>query len=137
MKKEIIGTGKTVELAIEAALSQLGKSRDEVEVEILELPKKSSFFGLVKGADAKVKVTFSQSKALVAQAFVKSVLDAMGIENQVTVKEDGDNVVLSLDGEDIGAVIGRRGGTLDALQYLTGLVANRVEGNYCRITIGL
>lgn len=71
MKKEIIGTGKTVELAIEAALSQLGKSRDEVEVEILELPKKSSFFGLVKGADAKVKVTFSQSKALVAQAFVK------------------------------------------------------------------
>lgn len=59
----------------------------------------------------------------------------MGIENQVTVKEDGDNVVLSLDGEDIGAVIGRRGGTLDALQYLTGLVANRVEGNYCRITL--
>lgn len=124
MKKEIIGTGKTVELAIQAALEQLEKSRDEVEVEILELPKKASFFGLIKGSEAKVKVTFSQSKAVVAQDFVKRVLDAMGIQNQVAIKEDGDNVVLSLGGEDIGAVIGRRGGTLDALQYLTGLVAN-------------
>lgn len=135
MKKEIIGTGKTVELAIQAALEQLEKSRDEVEVEILELPKKASFFGLIKGSEAKVKVTFSQSKAVVAQDFVKRVLDAMGIQNQVAIKEDGDNVVLSLGGEDIGAVIGRRGGTLDALQYLTGLVANRMEGGYCRITL--
>ena len=89
MKKEIIGTGKTVELAIQAALEQLEKSRDEVEVEILELPKKASFFGLIKGSEAKVKVTFSQSKAVVAQDFVKRVLDAWGFKSKWPLKKTG------------------------------------------------
>ncbi|MGN1051247.1 MAG: RNA-binding cell elongation regulator Jag/EloR, partial [Acutalibacteraceae bacterium] len=54
---------------------------------------------------------------------------------KMTVKEEKDGAEINLEGESIGAVIGRRGDTLDALQYLTGLVANHVDNSYYRITL--
>ncbi len=137
MKQEVVCTGKTVQDAIDAALAELGRTADEVEVEVLELPKKGGLFGLRKGSDARVRVTYDKevTKAEAAQGFVSDVLRAMGIDGSVEVKEEAESIVLSLNGEDIGSIIGRRGGTLDALQYLTGLVANRVDGGYCRITL--
>lgn len=137
MKQEVVCTGKTVQDAIDAALAELGRTADEVEVEVLELPKKGGLFGLRKGSDARVRVTYVKeaTKAEAAQGFVSDVLRAMGIDGSVDVKQEAESIVLSLNGEDIGSIIGRRGGTLDALQYLTGLVANRVDGGYCRITL--
>lgn len=81
------------------------------------------------------KSSYNQAKAEAAKQFVEDVLRAMEIEGSVEIKPVDDGVSLSLCGDDIGAIIGRRGGTLDALQYLTKLVANRAEGNYCRITL--
>ena len=137
MKQEVVCTGKTVQDAIDAALAELGRTADEVEVEVLELPKKGGLFGLRKGTDARVRVTYAKemTKAEAAQGFVSDVLQAMGIDGSVDVKQEAESIVLSLNGEDIGSIIGRRGGTLAALQYLTGLVANRVDGGYCRITL--
>lgn len=71
-----------------------------------------------------------------ARDYVEKVLNAMGIEGiEVTVTENGDSAEINLEGEQVGAVIGRRGETLDALQYLAGLVANHVGNSYYRITI--
>lgn len=134
MIKEQIETGKTVNEAIDAACGKLGCGRDEVQVEILELPKKG-FFGF-KTAPAKVRVYVEYTKAGCAVAYLKDVLGQMGFHSvEIDVKEEGNGAVLTLSGEDLGVVIGRRGETLDALQYLAGLVANKLGGDYFRITL--
>lgn len=89
-----------------------------------------------KKADVKETVSAGNEKLTAATTYLKEVLAAMGIEN-VTIKteEKEDAAVLTLEGEDLGILIGRHGETLDALQYLTSLVCNRVEGSYYRITL--
>jgi len=78
----------------------------------------------------------NENKAEAAVQYIKDVLRAMGAENfSVDVVKDGENLNVTLDGEDLGFVIGRRGETIDAIQYLTGLVVNRIEGDYLRVTI--
>ena len=133
MKKEIVMSGKNVDEAVELACQELGVSRDSVEIEILELPKKA-FFGL-KVTPAKVKVTFEKTKGDLAAEYIDEILKAMGVSAQINVENTEDGALIKLEGDDLGVIIGRRGETLDALQYLASLVANRSEGDYFRITI--
>ena len=112
MNREVIATGRTVDEALDKAYEQLGISRDEAQFEILDLPKKG-FLGL-GASPAKVRVFIEVSKAQCET-------------------ENCANITLSGDG--LGVLIGRRGETLDALQYLAGLVANRLEGDYYRIVV--
>lgn len=132
--KEQIETGKTVEQAISAACEKLGLSTDEVQYEVLEMPKKG-FLGF--GASmARVRVYKEFSKSARAAEFLKEVLAAMGFPNvEIEIKEEEQGALLMLSGEGLGVIIGRRGETLDALQYLSGLVANKMEGEYYRITL--
>ncbi len=69
--------------------------------------------------------------------FVNSVLQKMEIDAKVTGGQLGSSLAIVLEGEHLGAIVGRRGETLDALQYLTTLVANRGEGDYQRITLNI
>lgn len=132
--KEIIKTGRTVDLAIEEACQELGVVRDVVEFEIIDLPKKG-FLGL-KSYPAKVRVFVKEDKAQTAVDYIRNVLTAMGAENfSLESSQEGENLNVTLKGDDLGFVIGRRGETIDAIQYLTGLVINRIEGDYMRITI--
>ncbi len=134
MEKEIIATGKTVDEAYNMALEQLGETGD-VQFEILETPKKG-FLGLGKSSPAKVRVWVNLSKFDQAKGFIKDVLDCMGLEGvRIDAKQDPQGACFSLEGEQMGAVIGRRGETLDAFQYITSLVVNRDEGEFLRITI--
>ena len=132
MATEMIGTGRTTDQAIDSACEQLGVDRELVEFEILELPKKTLF----KTTMAKVKVTYKRSKSQFAEEFLDTVVRQMGFEGtQIETVESENCVTLTLKGEGIGTIIGRRGETLDALQYLTGLVANKADGDYFRVTI--
>ncbi len=136
MIKEAIGVGETEVAAQEDACRQLGVETYEAEFEIIQRAEKK-VLGLFGGCPAKVRAFIKSSPADAAQDFLKSVLDAMGLENiSLTVNENEDGgVTIDLEGEDVGAVIGRRGETLDALQYLTGLVANHVDNAYFKVTI--
>lgn len=139
MIKEAICTGATIEEAREKALAELAAPEDiEVKIEVLEMPVKKTF-GLFGGAPAKVRASYEESPAGKAIDYLKRVLEGMGIPD-VTVKEiceDG-HYRLDLDcGENHGAIIGRRGETLDALQYLTSLVANRGAEEYIRISLNV
>ena len=132
--KEIITTGKTVELAIEDACRQLGVEREKAEFEIIDLPKKG-LFGL-KTYPAKVRVFVKEDKAEMAVEYVTSVLRAMGAQDfTAEANQDGENLNITLKGDDLGFVIGRRGETIDAIQYLASLAVNRLDGDYMRITI--
>lgn len=196
MIKEVIATGKNVEAAIDSGCAQLGLEREDIEFEIIDMPRKG-FLGLtqtparvrvykeypdpveekpVVKAEPKPAFTENKEKAVqpkaaeekkpepaaaepakseeaaekpeekrvydlgakvsVAESYVNDVIRAMNLGDITVSTTVTDNVIsFKLEGDVSGAAIGRRGETLDALQYLTGLVANRLEGDYVRIVI--
>ena len=135
--REAIGTGETVELAREAACKELGVETYDAEFEILSLPTKKTF-GLFGGSPAKVRVYIEDDPAAIAAQYVQDVVSCMGVTGvKVSVQKEEGSAMLNLEGDDIGFVIGHRGETLDALQYLAGLVANHVGGSYYRVAIDI
>ena len=194
MVREVIVSDKTVEAAIEQGCRQLQKERDDVEYEILEMPKKG-LFGKIK-SEAKVRVylveeedilasvmekpapkvkkekpqrepqpqkpaqpvkqhtekadvaqkpaaekkaispEISAKKLEAAQQYIRDILAAMDIhEVEQVVEQSPEGATITLKGADLGVIIGRRGETLDALQYLVSLCCNKLGGDYYRITV--
>ncbi|MDR3551778.1 MAG: RNA-binding cell elongation regulator Jag/EloR [Clostridia bacterium] len=135
MRREVVSTGHSVEDAIEAACVQLGKNREEIEFEIIELPTKR-ILGILGASSAKVRVYVDETVEERAITFLKDILAKMGLAGVIVESyEKNEGIVLDLAGEGMGAIIGHRGETLDALQYLVSLVANKGEQDYCRITL--
>lgn len=135
MKREVVATGKTVEDAINKACEMLGAQREDVEIDILELPTKR-LLGLLGAQDAKVKVSIEESCDDIAETYLKTILDNMNLSDVEIEKSENENgITFDLKGEDPGLIIGHRGETLDALQYLVSLVANRDAKEYKRITL--
>ena len=75
------------------------------------------------------------AKEQLAKQYVLDIITAMGLANDVEAVREDDGICVKIAGKGLGVMIGRRGETLDAIQYLTGLVVNRLEGDYVRITI--
>ena len=136
MIKEVIGKGETLESALADAKSQLGLTEtDEVEFEVVQRPEKK-VLGIFGGKLAEVKISINSSPADIAEDFIKNVIVAMGLKDiTVNVEKTEDSASFDIEGEDVGFVIGRRGETLDALQYLTSLVANHVDNNYFKVSV--
>lgn len=180
--REVITMGRTVEEATERACIELNLTRDEISVEILEMPQKKLF----KTIPAKVKAMAdgfvlplklpkeeapilkeeapvpaikltpaikpkekpqekpqetaqpmtgeTEEKAKLAVAFLIDICAKMGIKDvSIRAESNGEIILLKADGADVGALIGRRGETMEALSYLCSLVANRDGGDYAKI----
>lgn len=127
MKQEITVTGKTIEEALKKAAEQLGVDADGVSYEVIDLPKKG-FLGFGE-VPAKIKVTLNGSDAeSAAVGFIETVIKDMNLNASVELsgeeRSNGDKII-NIVGEDAGVLIGYHGDTLDALQYLVNLVANK------------
>jgi len=132
---KITVTGKTVEEAIEAGLSKLQVSRDRVDVVILEQPSKG-LFGLLGSKEAKVELTVKPDVVDEAVQFLQEIAASMKMDIHVERQETPDGIVLQLSSkDDIGILIGRRGQTLDALQYLVNVVTHRTGNTNTRIIL--
>ncbi|MBZ4687624.1 MAG: spoIIIJ-associated protein [Clostridia bacterium] len=128
-------TGKTVEDAISNALEQLGVGRDDVEIEVLEEPNKG-FLGLIGHKDARVKVTEKENPAKICFDFLKETCRLMGINVEIEYSQDADGYLkFNINADNPGLLIGRRGETLDSLQYLTNLVVNKKVKDKCKIIL--
>ena len=141
MIKEAIGTGATLEEAKEAALKELNAPEEaDVKYEVLERPK-SKVLGIFGGSPAKVKAFYEYEDDPFAKAkdYILNILKNLGIEEaEISVEADEEDVRFSIEcGDDYGSVIGRRGETLDAIQYLTRLVINRGSEDYKRVSINV
>lgn len=137
MIREAIATGATVEEAKEAACKELGVETfdDNIEFEILEMQSKK-VLGLFGGKPAKVKVTIKQNAAEAVEDFIRNIIRNMDLNDISLETSEEDNVItIDIEGEDVGFIIGRRGETLDALQYLACLAANRIDSSYKRVVI--
>ncbi|WP_339060752.1 RNA-binding cell elongation regulator Jag/EloR [Tepidibacillus marianensis] len=144
--EKIIATGKTVEEAINSALRQLNTTEEKVNVKVIVQPGKR-LFGLIGRKNAVVEVSFISEKKTdktvepepmhqhetgmakdpieEAKQFLSNVFKTMKISVRIEVDHKEDQIVFNFIGKDLGILIGRRGQTLDSLQYLTNIVANR------------
>ncbi|MDA8442517.1 MAG: protein jag [Peptococcaceae bacterium] len=133
--KTVIKTGKSIEEAIEFALLELGVKQDQVEVEVLEEPGKRSIFGLFAGKPAKVSVKYQDDPTEMASTFLEKVCGAMGVVAKFEKSQTPSGFMINITGPDLGILIGRRGDTLDALQYLINLAVQRHFSERTRIII--
>ncbi len=133
--KYIEAKGDTLDAAIESALQQLGMTRDQVSVEVLQKPK-AGFLGIGK-EPAIVRVSYEVSPAGRAVEFLEGLLVRFGTPASIETEEDPAErtIRLNLVGENMNAVIGHHGDTLDAIQYLTNIVTNSKEEPRWRVTV--
>lgn len=132
--KQVTATGQTVEEAVESALAQLNTTKDKVEIDIIDEGKKG-FLGIFGSREAIVKVTLQPDPIEEATNFLKNVIEKMGVNSDIKIVRDGKLVTFHLSGEKIALLIGKRGQTLNSLQYLTQLVANRYSKQYLTIML--
>ena len=112
-------------------------------------PKKPEIKKEVKSAEAKIEEASKEEVKVLAPEvlerkgsdaanYIKEVLTALGYpEAEVTYTQKDGMIVLQLSGDEMGAVVGRRGDNLDAMQYLASLVANKSEGSYVRVVLDI
>lgn len=150
MIKSLEKSGRTEEEAIAAALEELKLDRDDVSVTVVERAK-SGFLG-IGASPAVVRVEYeapeepAEEKAEPAaeddgeyaeiRSFLSGLLERMGTQAQIEITpRDNKGVVVNLSGPNMGAVIGRRGETLDAIQHLTNYVVNRGNDKHMHISV--
>jgi spoIIIJ-associated protein len=132
--KKIVVTGKTVEDAVKSGLAQWNTTEDRVTVHVLEHPTKG-LFGLIGSKEAKVELEFIPDPIEEAYKFLQDVLRSMQMDVTIDRQADDEGVHFHVQGKELGILIGRRGQTLDSLQYLVNIVANRYSDSHLRIVI--
>lgn len=139
MKKEVVMSAKTIEEALEAAAAELGAgSVDEIEYTVIDEPKKG-LFG-IGATPAKISATYVVGGEKDALNLIRELVSNMNVEATVTMAdgEDGEKKII-VEGGNAAILIGHHGETLDALQYLANLAANKrvggVKGDYVKISV--
>lgn len=127
------GTGRSVEEATERALAELGVSREDAEVEVLD-PGTRGMLGLGARA-ARVRVSLKVDPASVAHQLAARLLEAMGFDGTVRAHEQDGVVSVQVRGENLGVLIGRRGATLDAVELLLGLMVARQSRSRVKVVV--
>lgn len=128
-------SAKSVNDAITQASVQLGTTSDNLEYEVIDKGS-SGFLGIgSKNAVIKARKKFSVEGNV--RDFLNSVFEAMQmqVELLVTVEEENHLIEVELKGDDMGILIGKRGQTLDSLQYLTNLAVNKHSDEYFKVKI--
>ena len=117
-------TGKTVSEALQNALRELNLTEDKVEYEVLDDGSKG-FLNFIGSKPARIIVKVKRDYKEEARVFLRSICDNMGIKAEIRMKEENDSLYINLSGPKMGVIIGYRGETLDAIQYLVSLVVNK------------
>ena len=128
--------GKTKEDAITAASVELGITSDKLNYEVVD-EGSSGFLGIFNVKPAVIRVTLKKSLVERTQEFCDELFAAMNVETVVSIQfNEEDNVMnIDLSGPDMGILIGKRGQTLDALQYLISLFVNKEGDAYIRVKL--
>jgi spoIIIJ-associated protein len=132
--KSVEKVAKTKEEALAEALRDLGVTENQVTIEATEESTKG-LFGFLSAKMIKVRVTVKEDPSQTAGLFLRELLVNMGVTAQVEIFKRKDNILLNINGKDLGVLIGKRGQTLDAIQYLVNLAVNKDHQEKERIII--
>ncbi|WNS75502.1 RNA-binding cell elongation regulator Jag/EloR [Bacillus sp. DTU_2020_1000418_1_SI_GHA_SEK_038] len=132
--KQVTATGQTVEEAVKSALAQLQTTEERAEITIVDEGKKG-IFGIFGSRPAIVKAVMKIDPIEEGEKFLLDVSEKMGVAIEIEVIGSGRNIEFILTGEKIALLIGKRGQTLNSLQYLTQLVINRYSEQYINVLL--
>ncbi|HLR02348.1 MAG TPA: RNA-binding cell elongation regulator Jag/EloR [Virgibacillus sp.] len=132
--REITASGQSIDEAVQSALEQLDTTKDQVDIEVIDEGKKG-LLGVFGSKRAIVKVTIAKDMIEEAETFIADLTKKMGLDVHIeTVREDK-HVTFTLSGDKIAILIGKRGQTLNALQYIVQLVVNKGSDEYYAVTL--
>lgn len=136
MKDFIEVTGKTVDDALTNALIQLETTSDKIEYEVLDKGS-SGILGIFNSKPARIKARRKNTVEDNVREFLDGVFAAMNMQVEIEISYDKEagNMSIDLSGPEMGVLIGKRGQTLDSLQYLASLVANKETETYIRVKL--
>ncbi|MCI5500954.1 MAG: Jag N-terminal domain-containing protein, partial [Lachnospiraceae bacterium] len=128
-------TAKTVDEALTSALVSLETTSDKIEYEVIE-KESSGILGLFS-KPAKIRVRVKADEKDIAVEFLNNVFRAMDIEvkTEINYNKEAGQMDIELSGDEMGILIGKRGITLDSLQYLVSLVVNKNTENYIKVKL--
>lgn len=132
--REMTASGQTVDQAVQRALKQLDTTLDQVEIEVIDEGKKG-FLGIFGSKLAIVNVKRAKDQIKETEKFILEVTRNMDVDVEVTTTVKDKNVTFEMNGEKIALLIGKRGATLNALQYLVQLVLNKDGKYFYRVTL--
>ncbi len=130
---QTIFSGKTVEEAVEKGLSELGISREDAEIEVLEEGKRKLFGSVPAQVKITEKVRLTDGERAVT--FLKGLFELLQSDVAVDLTEEDEKIVIQLDTDETKGIIGRRGEIIDAVQILAGAVANTGRRDYKRVVV--
>ena len=133
MEKSFDVEGKTHEEALAKGLRHLGLNESDVDVKVVDSKRK--FLGVIGRSRVCLRLHYDSSPdhQHVARGVLGQLLDKMGFSASIDVNLEGEDIHLDLRGKNIGSLIGRRGETLDALEYLVSRIANRPPKERTRV----
>ena len=128
-------TAKTVDEALTNAVVSMQTSSDQLEYEVIE-EGSSRLLGLIS-KPAKIRARVKLSLDAIASNFLEKVFQSMGMQVniEITIDEVENQMNIELSGDEMGMLIGKRGVTLDSLQYLVSLVINKKTEEYVKVKI--
>ena len=137
-KKRIEIKSKTKEEAIQSALLQLGVEEKDIEVNVIQNPSKG-FLGLIGAKEGIYERTVIKKEEIdIAKEFVENILLKSKINAKVNATQEENLIKISIEGKDATCLIGRRGETLDAVQFLTGLALNKInKDSHMRVIVDI
>jgi spoIIIJ-associated protein len=142
--KTVEKIASTVENAIESGLIELGIKRDQAKIEVLEAEGRRGFLGLFGMKMARVRISCIEEEVAanedlgeMACQFLKEMVDAMEVEASFDIEEKNDEVTVNITGDDLGMLIGRRGDTLEAIQFWTNLALSKKMAERKRVTVDI
>lgn len=164
MKQSLEIKSKNIDDAISKALGQFSVSREDIEVEVIKEPTKG-FLGLIGSKDGIYKITVKQKEEVtkevdineveintdikietkqdltdidVAKGFISNIMNNLNIDADVDVRQEKNVIKVNITGKDAACLIGRRGETLDSIQFLSGLALNKAnKDSHCKILVDI
>lgn len=159
MKQSLEIKSKNIDDAISKALGQFSVSREDIEVEVIKEPTKG-FLGLIGSKDGIYKITVKKKEEVikevdintdikietqqdltdidVAKGFILNIINNLNIDAQIDIRQEKNVIKVNITGKDAACLIGRRGETLDSIQFLAGLALNKAnKDSHCKILIDI
>ena len=136
--KKIEIKSKTKEEAIQTALLKLGVEEKDIEVNVIQNPSKG-FLGLIGAKDGIYEITVIKKEEIeIAKEFIENILIKSKINAKVNAMQEDNLIKISIEGKEATCLIGRRGETLDAVQFLTGLALNKInKDSHMRVLVDI
>ena len=127
-------SAKTVDEAITKALIELGTTSDKLEYEIVDKGS-NGILGIIGSKPAVIRAKKKETMEDKAMTFLSDMFGAMdlGVQMEASYHEKDKELSINMSGDDMGILIGKRGQTLDSLQYLVSLVINKENEDYIRV----